>query len=55
MTWRREKPTAAAKRRREAVNTGVILARLDSVIDRLEGVYQQLAQEMAKREGDGRA
>lgn len=41
--WRR-KTNPTATRRRDAVTTGVILARLDSVIDRLEGVYAQLAQ-----------
>jgi hypothetical protein len=40
--WRR-KPSSDVTARRDAVTTGVILARLDSVVDRLEGVYQQMA------------
>lgn len=41
--WPRRKPDRDVTARRDAVTTGVILARLDSVVDRLEGVYQQLA------------
>lgn len=61
--WRRRNASArAATARRQAVNTGVVLARLQAAIDRLEGVYQQIdrlggvAQALAadeRRNGEG--
>lgn len=56
--WRR-KPGSDVTARRDAVTTGVILARLDSVVDRLEGVYEQLSAAVEqlpptpKKEDDG--